>query len=122
MSRVKKIFILLSSFFIILLVFFWRLKFDWPWLVDYLLAINIVTFLWYFWDKLSAIWFPSKIWRVPEIVLHFLALLGGSPAALLAQKLFKHKTSKKGFQVIYWLIIFLQIGLFFFFFQKELFQ
>jgi uncharacterized membrane protein YsdA (DUF1294 family) len=49
--------------------------------------------------------------RVPEYNLHALALLGGSPAGLLAQKFFRHKSIKGSFQLIYWLIVFGQIAL-----------
>lgn len=62
----------------------------------------------------------NKFIRVPEIVLHTLALLGGSPMALIFQKLFRHKISKKSFMIIYWLIVLLQAGMLFWFFRKKL--
>jgi uncharacterized membrane protein YsdA (DUF1294 family) len=42
---------------------------------------------------------------VPEVVLHGLALAGGSPAALLAMRLFRHKTAKSGFRFVFWVIV-----------------
>jgi uncharacterized membrane protein YsdA (DUF1294 family) len=51
--------------------------------------------------------------RIPENNLHALALLGASPAGLTAQKFFRHKTLKGSFQLIYWLIVLLQIALFY---------
>ncbi|MBI3856671.1 MAG: DUF1294 domain-containing protein [Planctomycetes bacterium] len=48
--------------------------------------------------------------RVPEKWLHLLALLGGSPAAFLSQKLFRHKTVKAPFQRVFWLIVVLQLA------------
>jgi len=75
-------------------------------IISYLISINLVTFLYYGFDKLIA---GSESVRIPELVLHSLALAGGSPAGLLAQKLFRHKTIKTSFQIIYWAIVILQI-------------
>jgi len=47
--------------------------------------------------------------RVPENVLHLLAFLGGSPAALLSQAMFRHKTLKPSFRRTFWLIVALQL-------------
>ncbi len=75
-------------------------------LVLYLLAINFTVGVLYLYDKIIS---GTKITRVPEIILQTLALLGGSPTALLSQKLFHHKISKKSFQVVYWLIVLAQV-------------
>lgn len=40
--------------------------------------------------------------RTPEATLHFLALMGGWPGALAAQRVFRHKTRKRPFQAIFW--------------------
>lgn len=77
-------------------------------LFSYLIAINVTTFLLYGYDKLIA---GGEKLRVPEWNLHALALLGGSPAGLMAQKFFRHKTIKGSFQLVYWLIVLGQIGL-----------
>jgi len=82
-----------------------------PMLIAYLIAINLITFTLYGYDKLIS---SGKRLRVPELNLQALALLGGSPAALLAQKFFRHKTIKGSFQIVYWLIVILQIGLLFY--------
>ena len=42
-------------------------------------------------------------WRTPESVLHVLDLLGGWPGGLLAQRVFRHKTRKLSFQMIFWI-------------------
>ncbi len=73
----------------------------------YFLAINFTVGFLYLYDKIIA---GAKITRVPEIILQTLALLGGSPTALVSQKLFHHKTSKKSFQIVYWLIVLAQAG------------
>ncbi len=79
-------------------------------LFAYLIAINASTFLLYGYDKLIA---PTKLLRIPEWNLHGVALLGGSPAGLLAQQFFRHKSIKGSFQLVYWLIVLLQGGLIF---------
>ncbi|QKZ05440.1 DUF1294 domain-containing protein [Pseudomonas eucalypticola] len=43
--------------------------------------------------------------RTPEKVLHLVELLGGWPGALVAQQLFRHKTRKVSYQVVFWLIV-----------------
>ena len=64
-------------------------------LLYYLLAINLLTFVLYGIDKYKA---KHNRWRIPEVVLLWLAVLGGSPAALIAMHLFHHKTLHKKFR------------------------
>ena len=78
-----------------------------PYLFAYLIAINTVTFLAYAYDKHAA---RKRKPRVRERTLHQLALLGGSPAALLAQQLLRHKTVKRSFQLAYWGIVVVQVA------------
>jgi uncharacterized membrane protein YsdA (DUF1294 family) len=40
--------------------------------------------------------------RIPERTLHLLALAGGWPGALYAQRRFRHKTQKVRFRVVFW--------------------
>ncbi len=63
----------------------------WIWLA----AISIITFLLYGFDKAQS---KTDGWRVPEVVLHGLALTGGFPGGWAGRSLFHHKT-KKGFFV-----------------------
>jgi len=76
-------------------------------LLAYLIAVNITTFLLYGYDKFIS---KGESLRVPELNLQALALLGGSPAALLAQRFFRHKTIKESFQIVYWITVLIQIG------------
>lgn len=76
-------------------------------LVFHAISINITTFVAYFVDKRAAI---RHAWRVPENTLHMLEFLGGWLGALLAQKIFHHKTSKKSFQRIFLLMIVLEFA------------
>jgi len=62
----------------------------------YLTGINLVTFLVYGADKRRA---RRGRWRIPEVTLLALALLGGAGGALLAMVLFHHKTRKARFYV-----------------------
>ena len=64
-------------------------------LVYYLVAVNVVTFIVYGLDKWKA---RRGRWRIPESALLWLAVLGGSPAALLAMWLFRHKTKHNKFR------------------------
>lgn len=73
----------------------------------YLAVVNIMTFIAYGLDKRRAV---RESRRVPEKILHSLALLGGSPGAWVAQRVFRHKTRKISFQCVFWLIMVCQAG------------
>jgi uncharacterized membrane protein YsdA (DUF1294 family) len=61
----------------------------------YLVAVNVVTFVFYGLDKWKA---RRGRWRIPEAALLWLAVLGGSVGALLAMWLFRHKTKHNKFR------------------------
>jgi len=67
-------------------------------------AFSVLAFLAYWRDKRSA---ERNDWRTPEQSLHLLELLGGWPGALLAQQVFRHKTRKLSFQLVFWAIVLL---------------
>jgi uncharacterized membrane protein YsdA (DUF1294 family) len=75
-------------------------------LIGALAGVNLATIALYGYDKAIA---GGTRTRVPEKVLHLLALIGGSPGALLAQSLFRHKTVKASFRRMYWLIVLFQL-------------
>lgn len=77
-----------------------------PAALAYLSAISLVTFSCFGWDKHLA---KRSGQRIPENCLHALAFLGGSPGSLLGQRVFRHKSTKKAFQRIYWVIVGVQI-------------
>lgn len=68
----------------------------------YLAGVNLLTFLAYGLDKWKAVHNGHRSKRlsrrIPEASLLLLAVLGGSPAALLAMYLFRHKTLHKKFR------------------------
>ena len=74
-------------------------------LIAYLAALNTTTLLAYAYDKGIA---GGDRQRVPERVLHALALFGGTPAALLGRFALRHKTRKTVFRVWFWVIALLQ--------------
>jgi uncharacterized membrane protein YsdA (DUF1294 family) len=76
------------------------------WLWAYLIGINVATFALYGYDKAVA---GGSGMRVPERVLHGAELLGGTPAAFVAQRLFHHKTAKSSYQTRFWLIVGVQV-------------
>lgn len=71
-----------------------------------LFGVNVATWLCYGYDKRMA---KKDRSRVPEMVLHLLALIGGSPGAFLGQRVFHHKTRKISFQMIFWAIVTVQL-------------
>ena len=95
----------------VLTVVVWQLAPEHWWLGG-LFGVNLATFGQYAYDKRAA---QRDDWRIPEAVLHGHALLGGSPAALLAQQTLRHKTRKTSFQFVFWLIVALQAGAWWFF-------
>ena len=70
-------------------------------------GMSSVTFILYGLDKSAA---KREVQRTPESRLQFCALLGGWPGALLAQQLFRHKSSKLSFQLIFWFTVMLNCG------------
>ena len=74
-------------------------------LISFLIAINIVTFLFYGYDKFSA----KNGWtRVPEWNLHALGIVGGTLAGWGAQHYFRHKTKDSSFRPVYITIFVIQ--------------
>ena len=70
-------------------------------LLAYVVA-SVLAFGLYWYDKQQA---RAGQWRTPEKVLHGVELLGGWPGALVAQQMFRHKTRKLSYQVVFWLIV-----------------
>src|SRR3954467_6686179 len=84
------------------------LRLPWRWdylLAEWLLAVNVVALGYYGYDKAQA---GASAARVPEVVLHGLAVVGGTVGAYAGMRLFRHKTIKGAFQVVFWYIVILQ--------------
>lgn len=93
----KQSFLLLAVILVLVLSFvlFWLTRWDFLWI--WLAAVNFVTFLAYGYDKRMA---QSGGLRVPEIILHGLALSGGFVGGWIGRGYFHHKTRKTIFAVI----------------------
>lgn len=73
-----------------------------------LAAVNIVTFLAYWRDKRAA---ALDMRRTPESTLHTLEVLGGWPAAWLAQITLRHKSRKPSFRFAFLMLSFVNFAL-----------
>ncbi|MGE0581020.1 MAG: DUF1294 domain-containing protein [Steroidobacteraceae bacterium] len=71
------------------------------------LLASPVAFLMYAFDKAAAM---NNRWRTKESTLLLVGLLGGWPGALLAQGMFRHKSSKQSFQAAFWLSVIANIA------------
>jgi uncharacterized membrane protein YsdA (DUF1294 family)/cold shock CspA family protein len=71
------------------------------------LGASVLAFIAYALDKSAA---KQNHWRTPESTLHLMALVGGWPGALAAQRLLRHKSVKTSFQVMFWLTVLLNCG------------
>ncbi len=89
-----------------MLDWFWKLSLLLQIVLVYFVVINIVTFFTYGLDKMKS---RGESRRTPEKTLWILALVGGSPAALLAMNYFRHKTKKISFQAVMILIVAVQV-------------
>jgi uncharacterized membrane protein YsdA (DUF1294 family) len=73
------------------------------------LAASALTFVLYAKDKWAA---KRGAWRTPEGTLHGLALIGGWPGAMIAQQVFRHKSSKKEFRFMFWAVVLINTAAF----------
>ena len=76
------------------------------WVAAVYLVASGVTFAVYARDRRAAIGGGR---RTSERTLHWLALAGGWPGALLAQRLLRHKTRKPFFRTMLWLTVALHV-------------
>lgn len=75
-----------------------------PLLISLYGFLSLLTFVLYAVDKQAA---RRGRWRIRESTLHLLALCGGWPGALLAQRWIRHKSRKAAFQLRFWLTVLL---------------
>ena len=63
---------------------------SWWWYWSWLLASSVVAFAMYGYDKMQA---KRDAGRIPNAVLHMMALIGGFVGALLGRIVFNHKSN-----------------------------
>jgi len=73
----------------------------------YLIAVNLLTYGVYWWDKRRA---QKGQRRISERELLMWVAAGGSVGAFLAMRRFRHKTAKTPFRVWFFLVVAAQIG------------
>ncbi|HEY9380842.1 MAG TPA: DUF1294 domain-containing protein, partial [Burkholderiales bacterium] len=104
-SNIRLIFAAAFIVFVAALAFAGKLPFA---VFGLYVVISIVVFIVYALDKSAA---RKNRRRIPENTLHLLALIGGWPGALVAQKLLHHKSSKQSFQAVFWVTVVLNCGI-----------
>lgn len=63
---------------------------DWAFLVNWIIAASVVAFAFYGIDKGLS---KTNARRIPEAILHMMALIGGFAGAALGMMAFRHKTN-----------------------------
>jgi len=74
----------------------------WSWVF----GVSIASFFTYGYDKSIA---GRNVTRVPEVVLHLLTAVGGTIGSFLGMQLFRHKTQKTSFRLVFWAIVVVQV-------------
>jgi uncharacterized membrane protein YsdA (DUF1294 family)/cold shock CspA family protein len=81
-----------------------------PWWVAVLyVGLSLGTFVAYALDKSAS---RAGGWRLSESSLLSLGLIGGWPGAIVAQQVFRHKTVKRSFRLLFWLTVVLNVACF----------
>ena len=75
-------------------------------LLAWIIGVSIASFGTYGYDKSIA---GRGVTRVPEVVLHLLTALGGTIGSFAGMQIFRHKTQKKPFLMVFWAIVAVQI-------------
>ncbi len=110
--------IIVSVFTIFLVLSTWLAKLPIVILGFYFL-VSLISFIVYAVDKSAS---KKETRRIPESTLHFLALFGGWPGALIAQQKLRHKSKKKSFRTIFWMTVFINIFTFVWLFGNAILQ
>ena len=64
--------------------------------------MSAVAFAMYWIDKRRAY---RRQWRIPEATLHTIELFGGWPGAWMAQHVLRHKSAKRSYRLVFWMIV-----------------
>lgn len=105
-KRVGKAAVIIASAFLVLVALA-ALFSKTPWVVLWVyLGLSLVTFFVYALDKAAA---KDGARRTPENMLHWLALAGGWPGAIVAQETLRHKSKKQPFRTVFWMTVVLNL-------------
>jgi len=75
-------------------------------MIEYFIIINVFEFILMGLDKFLSI---KKLYRIPEIVLLIIPFFGGSIGGILGMILFRHKTKKLKFKLLFTLALIVNI-------------
>jgi|ETNmetMinimDraft_22_1059887.scaffolds.fasta_scaffold00167_11 uncharacterized membrane protein YsdA (DUF1294 family) len=100
--RYGKIVMVALAIFPALAIYRVALTTEWTLILGYFLLVSALTYGFYWWDKRRA---KTGKRRTREWTLHGLELIGGWPGAWLAQRNLRHKTAKRSYQLVFWLIV-----------------
>lgn len=104
-------FILIGLCVVALALSYWVFQqFNLDWYITWLIFWSGVTFVYYGFDKAQA---GRDGWRVPELVLHTLALLGGFAGGWAGMLVFRHKVRKPVFIIILLISVALHVAIYF---------
>ena len=84
-------------------------------LILWMVFINLLALGLFGLDKYRA---RHRQWRIPELFLFLIALLGGSFGAVVGMDLFRHKTQRRRFHRGLPILFFLHVILFLYMFNK----
>ena len=88
-----------------------HIEFTLTYLQIYLIAINLLSFIVYSYDKSVAIQTTKNISRVSENKLLLSSFIGGSIGSLISMFLFRHKIKKSSFIIKFSIMFLVQIAL-----------
>ncbi|MEZ5973508.1 MAG: DUF1294 domain-containing protein [Planctomycetota bacterium] len=103
-----RFFLVVFVFLALPVMFLWRFLLPGSRLFAWAIGANVAAFVLWAYDKHQA---RKDGWRVPEKVLHTMAVLGASPASLAAMSILRHKTQKRFFTTFYTILLVLQIAI-----------
>ncbi len=80
----------------------------WMWYGLLSAVVSCVTFVAYGWDKRAA---GKGRRRTAESTLHGMELCGGWVGGWVGQRVWRHKTQKSSYQLVFWLIGLVHLGI-----------
>ena len=95
-----------------------NINFALSYLQAYLILANILSFLLYGYDKLKSLKSSKNTRRVSENKLLLSSFVGGTIGSIISMLMFRHKIKKASFLIKFFLVIIIQIVLFYILIKK----